>query len=137
MAETSVKQRAAGMEGGSDGDGDGDGGEGEEGGPLTPDSERGREERGREEANATCAEDEDINWDDAAEGIGEGIEGPEGFRDSDDDDEERGGDGGATRRRGEIANGPSREGDGGARGGRATETLPMTRTEARVTAGKG
>ena len=34
------------MEGGSDGDGDGDGGEGEEGGPLTPDSERGREERG-------------------------------------------------------------------------------------------
>ena len=49
MAETSVKQRAAGMEGGSDGDGDGDGGEGEEGGPLTPDSERGREERGREE----------------------------------------------------------------------------------------
>ena len=66
--------------------------QGEEGGPLTPDSERGREERGREEANATCAEDEDINWDDAAEGIGEGIEGPEGFRDSDDDDEERGGD---------------------------------------------
>ena len=51
MAETSVKQRAAGMEGGSDGDGDGDGGEGEEGGPLAPDSERGREERGREEAN--------------------------------------------------------------------------------------
>ena len=51
MAETRVKQRAAGMEGGSDGDGDGNGGEGEEGGPLTPDSERGREERGREEAN--------------------------------------------------------------------------------------
>ena len=122
MAETSVKQRAAGMEGGSDGDGDGDGGEGEEGGPLTPDSERGREERGREEANATCAEDEDINWDDAAEGIGEGIEGPEGFRDSDDDDEERGGDGGATRRRGEIANGPSREGDGGARGNNGDAT---------------
>ena len=46
MAETNVRQRAAGMEGGSDGDGDGDGGEGEEGGPLTPDSERGREERG-------------------------------------------------------------------------------------------
>ena len=122
MAETSVKQRAAGMEGGSDGDGDGDGGEGEEGGPLTPDSERGREERGREEANATCAEDEDINWDDAAEGIGEGIEGPEGFRDSDDDDEERGGDGGATRRRSEIANGPSREGDGGARGNNGDAT---------------
>ena len=32
------------MEGGSDGDGDGDDGEGEEGGPRTPDSERGREE---------------------------------------------------------------------------------------------
>ena len=30
-------------------------------------------------------EDEEMNWDDAAEGIGEGIEGPEGFRDSDDD----------------------------------------------------
>ncbi|EOD26996.1 hypothetical protein EMIHUDRAFT_236195 [Emiliania huxleyi CCMP1516] len=81
-----------------------------------------REERGREEANATCAEDEDINWDDAAEGIGEGIEGPEGFRDSDDDDEERGGDGGATRRRSEIANGPSREGDGGARGNNGDAT---------------
>ncbi|EOD21159.1 hypothetical protein EMIHUDRAFT_241555 [Emiliania huxleyi CCMP1516] len=80
------------------------------------------EERGREEANATCAEDEDINWDDAAEGIGEGIEGPEGFRDSDDDDEERGGDGGATRRRSEIANGPSREGDGGARGNNGDAT---------------
>ena len=37
MAETSVKQRAEGMEGGSDGDGDGDGGEGEEGGLLAPD----------------------------------------------------------------------------------------------------
>ncbi len=71
---------------------------------------------------ATCAEDGDINWDDAAEGIGEGIEGPEGFRDSDDDDEERGGDGGATRRRGEIANGPSREGDGGARGNNGDAT---------------
>ncbi|EOD20143.1 hypothetical protein EMIHUDRAFT_242366 [Emiliania huxleyi CCMP1516] len=66
--------------------------------------------------------DEDINWDDAAEGIGEGIEGPEGFRDSDDDDEERGGDGGATRRRSEIANGPSREGDGGARGNNGDAT---------------
>ena len=127
MAETSVKQRAAGMEGGSDGDGDGDGGEGEEGGPLTPDSERGGEERGREEANATCAEDEDINWDDAAEGIDEGIEGPEGFRDSDDDDEGRGGDGGATRRRSKIANGPSREGDGGARGGNGNATNDANR----------
>ena len=173
MAETSVRQRAAGMEGGSDGDGDGDGGEGEEGGPLAPDSERGGEERGREEANGdatsskghdeqvdngqgegedeetrddgrrdeedggegrdsaavdggdndgeeegttTRTEDEDINWDDAAEGIDEGIEGPEGFRDSDDDDEGRGEDGGATRRKSEIANGPSREGDGRARG---------------------
>ena len=48
MAETSVRQRAAGMEGGSDGDGDGDGGEGEEGGPLTPNSERGRERKGGE-----------------------------------------------------------------------------------------
>ena len=127
MAETNVRQRAAEMEGGSDGDGDGDGGEGEEGGPLTPDSERGREERGREEANATCAEDEDINWDDAAEGIDEGIEGPEGFRDSDDDDEGRG-DGGATRRRSKIANGPSREGDGGARGGNGNATNDANRS---------
>ena len=65
-----------------------------------------------------------VDWDDAAEGIGEESEGPEGFRDSDDDEEGRGvGDGGATRRRGEIANGPSGEGDGGARGnnGGATE----------------
>ena len=49
------------MEGGRDEDSDGDDGEGEEWGPLTPDSERGREEREGEEANATCAEDEDIN----------------------------------------------------------------------------
>jgi len=48
MAETSVRQRAAGMEGGSDGDGDGDGGEGEEGGPLTPDSERWAGRKGGE-----------------------------------------------------------------------------------------
>mmetsp|Transcript_8508 Transcript_8508/g.27058 ORF Transcript_8508/g.27058 Transcript_8508/m.27058 type:complete len:325 (+) Transcript_8508:914-1888(+) len=74
------------------------------------------------EGTTTRTEDEDINWDDAAEGIDEGIEGPEGFRDSDDDDEERGGEGGATRRRGEIANGPSREGDGGARGGNGDAT---------------
>ncbi|EOD22982.1 hypothetical protein EMIHUDRAFT_195474 [Emiliania huxleyi CCMP1516] len=71
--------------------------------------------------------DEDINWDDAAEGIDEGIEGPEGFRDSDDDDEGRGGDGGATRRRSEIANGPSREGDGGARGGNGNATNDANR----------
>ena len=66
-------------------------------------------------------------WDDAAEGIDEGIEGPEGFRDSDDDDEGRGGDGGATRRRSEIANGPSREGDGGARGGNGNATNDANR----------
>ena len=70
----------------------------------------------------TRTEEKDINWDDAAEGIDEGIEGPEGFRDSDDDDEGRGGDGGATRRRNEIANGPSREGDGGARGNNGDAT---------------
>ena len=185
MAETSVKQRAAGMEGGSDGDGDGDGGEGEEGGPFAPGSERGREDRGREEANGDATsskghdeqvdngqddgedeetrddgrrdeedggkgrdsaavdggdndgegegtkkrtEDEDINWDDAAEGIDEGIEGPEGFRDSDDDDEGRGEDGGATRRRSKIANGPSREGDGGARGGNGNATNDANRS---------
>ena len=160
-------------------------GEGEEGGPLAPDSERDREERGREEANGdatsskghdeqvengqndgedeetrddgrrdeedggegrdsaavgggdkegegegtkTRTEDEDKNWDDAAEGIDEGIEGPEGFRDSDDDDEGRGGDGGATRRRSKIANGPSREGDdGGARGGNGNATNDANR----------
>ena len=33
MSKTSVKQRAAGMEGGSDEDSDGDDGEGEKGGP--------------------------------------------------------------------------------------------------------
>ena len=70
----------------------------------------------------TRTEEKDINWDDAAEGIDEGIEGPESFRDSDDDDEGRGGDGGATRRRNEIANGPSREGDGGARGNNGDAT---------------
>ncbi|EOD33742.1 hypothetical protein EMIHUDRAFT_229222 [Emiliania huxleyi CCMP1516] len=110
MAETSVKQRAAGMEGGSDGDGDGDG-----------------DNDGEGEGTKTRTEDEDINWDDAAEGIDEGIEGPEGFRDSDDDDEGRGGDGGATRRRSKIANGPSREGDGGARGGNGNATNDANR----------
>ena len=54
MAETNVRQRAAEMEGGSDGDGDGDGGEGEEGGPLTPDSERGREEMGERGSQRRC-----------------------------------------------------------------------------------
>ena len=71
----------------------------------------GGDNDGEGEGTTTRTEDEDINWDDAAEGIDEGIEGPEGFRDSDDDDEGRGGDGGATRRRSKIANGPSREGD--------------------------
>ena len=82
----------------------------------------GGDNDGEGEGTKTHTEDEDINWDDAAEGIDEGIEGPEGFRDSDDDDEGRGGDGGATRRRSEIANGPSREGDGGARGGNGDAT---------------
>ena len=69
----------------------------------------GGDNDGEGEGTKTRTEDEDINWDDAVEGIDEGIEGPEGFRDSDDDDEGRGGDGGATRRRSEIANGPSRD----------------------------
>ena len=82
----------------------------------------GGDNDGEGEGTKTRTEDEDINWDDAAGGIDEGIEGPEGFRDSDDDDEGRGGDGGATRRRSEIANGPSREGDGGARGNNGDAT---------------
>ena len=82
----------------------------------------GGDNDGEGKGATTRTEDEDINWDDAAEGIDEGIEGPEGFRDSDDDDEGRGGDGGATRRRSEIANGPSREGDGGARGNNGDAT---------------
>ena len=72
---------------------------------------------------ATCAEDEDINWDDAAEGIGEGIEGPEGFRDSDDDDEGRGGEtegrhAGGAKSRTARAERATAEHEG------ATETLP-------------
>mmetsp|Transcript_20143 Transcript_20143/g.64210 ORF Transcript_20143/g.64210 Transcript_20143/m.64210 type:complete len:335 (-) Transcript_20143:550-1554(-) len=99
-----------------------DGGEGR--GSATVDGGDNDEEG---EGTTTRTEDEDINWDDAAEGIGEGIEGPEGFRDSDDDDEGRGGDGGATRRRDEIANGPSREGDGGARGNNGDATDDASR----------
>ena len=90
MAETSVRQRAAGTEGGSDGDGDGDGGEGEEGGPLTPDSERGREERGREESNGDATgsrgHDEQV---DNGQGDGEDEE----TRDDGRRDEEDGGEG--------------------------------------------
>ncbi|EOD11454.1 hypothetical protein EMIHUDRAFT_247944 [Emiliania huxleyi CCMP1516] len=99
-----------------------DGGEGRDSAAVG-----GGDNDGEGEGTKTRTEDEDINWDDAAEGIDEGIEGPEGFRDSDDDDEGRGGDGGATRRRSNIANGPSREGDGGARGGNGNATNDANR----------
>ena len=91
MAETSVKQRAAGMEGGSDGDGDGDGGEGEEGGPLAPDSERGREERGREEANgdATSSKGHDEQVDNGRDDGEDGETRDDGRRDEEDGGEGR------------------------------------------------
>ena len=61
----------------------------------------GGDNDGEGKGATTRTEDEDINWDEAAEGIGERIEGPEGIATAMMTTKEGRGDEGATRRKGE------------------------------------